>query len=898
MEWKIYEKWLDITLYRQMTNLIYKLSSNEEKYKIYMQLKENDMFLEKPKVDMETAYGLHYPGEVLERIGEHLTLTKQTYRALGLALARMMPLQETCMFNGTQKDLFWKKMKQILGEKDLFLISINYICEEKEKNRWKQAMHAYPFERAEEMLFAMSILPDDETLWEGIKQKLADSFSKNRKISVFTEWNLFVWMVGKVMTKLKGYRKKDLDILKLLVKLTGTNAKNADAVLEKRMRMFGYSDKETAFLNFVLMYFVERPDRISLSGLTAEKIGLNVLEAFLPGKETYPEEAYVLCSRILRTYGKLSVRIDGKERLEKCMNETFRVENVKTFLTLFPFRSNEPEEWHYIDLTEEKWDPLVKELSSEEFEACVTDTLKGKTYSTKSLLKYLERYENLTGKRYQDVFWKKSEPELYAVFNRLILHGILDGKKYLEEFVKDYKNEDPDLEKKWEFMAGYLKSEIKGLCKPRVFEELKVLYNVKAVYIDLYDRLAYSKSDDRLRVIRELIKRDCLTDALEENQIECLAEALSKKSLSRWMQEDFKNILDLRHETAIWILIFLMDFTELLKDLTKDNQVYFLLHNQNLLNGCSGLPALMDKLLSQDPSWKNLKTELNISDAFVAENKSNIQKFIYEGGAEIMTSFLNRQPKKKEEIRRIVNAELLGKFMELKYHEGDLGREIAFPIKKDTEEIWKEKLLRVDCGWEIWEEDSLLPVMQIGEVPLRSCISYRNGPNCDCLLSCFDANKKIIFIKHNGKIVFRAILRLTKGSFVAADERKTIEFVDVTAKSEPHENKAEELVLFLERYYQSGLSEQEIRKAVNLTAMLVKEKAEKLGARLVLSSSYKNVLENKNYVLTNFYMYISASKNGSQYLDSLGGAAGVSASGRYTCNTFLLEAEERREESL
>lgn len=436
------------------------------------------------------------------------------------------------------------------------------------------------------------------------------------------------------------------------------------------------------------------------------------------------------------------------------------------------------------------------------------------------------------------------------------------------------------------------------LLKPRVFEELKVLYNVKAVYLDLYDRLAYAKSDDRLRVIRELIKRDCLTDALEENQVERLAEALSKKPLSRWMQEDLKNILDLRHETAVWILIFLRYFPELLKDLTRDNQVYFLLHNQNLLNGCSGLPALMDKLLDQDASWKNLKTELNISDAFVEENKSNIQKFIYEGGAEIMTSFLNNQPQKKEEIRRIVNAELLGKFMELKYHEGDLEQEIAFPIKKDTEEIWKENLLRLDSGWEIWEEDSLIPVMQIGEVPLRSCISYRNGPSCDCLLSCFDANKKILFIKYNGKIVFRAILRLTKGSFVAADERKTIEFVDVTAKSKPRENKAEELVLFLERYYQSGLNKQQIRKAVNLTAMLVKEKAEKLGARLVLSRNYKNVLENKNYVLTNFYMYISASKNGSQYLDSLGGAADVSDSGSYTCNTFLLEAEEKGEKSL
>ena len=82
------------------------------------------------------------------------------------------------MFNGTQKDLFWKKMKQILGEKDLFLISISYICEEKEKNRWKQAMYAYPFEGAEEILFAMSILPDDETLWEKKNRNLLTAFQR------------------------------------------------------------------------------------------------------------------------------------------------------------------------------------------------------------------------------------------------------------------------------------------------------------------------------------------------------------------------------------------------------------------------------------------------------------------------------------------------------------------------------------------------------------------------------------------------------------------------------------------------------------------------------------------------------------------------------------------------
>ena len=107
----------------------------------------------------------------------------------------------------------------------------------------------------------------------------------------------------------------------------------------------------------------------------------------------------------------------------------------------------------------------------------------------------------------------------------------------------------------------------------------------------------------------------------------------------------------------------------------------------------------------------------------------------------------------------------------------------------------------------------------------------------------------------------------------------------MTVKSEPHENKAEELVLFLERYYQSGLSEQEIRKAVNLTAMLVKEKAEKLGARLVLSSSYKNVLENKNYVLTNFYMYISASKMEASIWTALEGRW-CQCFRKLYCNTF------------
>ena len=109
MEWKIYEEWLDITLYRQMTNLIYKLSSNEEKYKIYMQLKENDMFLEKPKVRhgnrLWTALSGRSPGA--------------HWRTSDLDKADI-PCPRTCpgkddAFTGdlyvqwNSKDLFWKR---------------------------------------------------------------------------------------------------------------------------------------------------------------------------------------------------------------------------------------------------------------------------------------------------------------------------------------------------------------------------------------------------------------------------------------------------------------------------------------------------------------------------------------------------------------------------------------------------------------------------------------------------------------------------------------------------------------------------------------------------------------------------------------------------------------------
>ena len=149
-----------------------------------------------------------------------------------------------------------------------------------------------------------------------------------------------------------------------------------------------------------------------------------------------------------------------------------------------------------------------------------------------------------------------------------------------------------------------------------------------------------------------------------------------------------------------------------------------------------------------------IKHLLTFSEDFVKTNATRIGEFIFAGGAEVIATYLKQQPSKKEEIRRLVVAELLGKFEKLKYPAGDLSREIDFAVSKEVELEWEKDLTYICGDLTLQEETRLLPIMQIGEIPTYSCISYRTGSNSHCLLSCFDSNKKFLFIPKNGQAVF------------------------------------------------------------------------------------------------------------------------------------------------
>lgn len=442
----------------------------------------------------------------------------------------------------------------------------------------------------------------------------------------------------------------------------------------------------------------------------------------------------------------------------------------------------------------------------------------------KSRVSYVNTlYQNpLSGIDLSGLSYKKSELLLYAItqkkknFLRLIqkekmlFDDLPDNSLLLEESVYlEYLNLNTINKKNLKESADLIlpRRQFHDLKKRMyTFEELKLLCRAEKTVICLYGQLTCMRIDDQICVLRELLKRKCMPRTFQDGQLGILAKALSIKPLSRWIREDFGNIRGLSYETAVWLLVYQEQLKGMEKEITMEEQVFYLLKNLELIKECGSFWELKEKLIMRDISWGVLKEKLTFSEDFVKTNATRIGEFIFAGGAEVIATYLKQQPSKKEEIRRLVVAELLGKFEKLKYPAGDLSREIDFAVSKEVELEWEKDLTYICGDLTLQEETRLLPIMQIGEIPTYSCISYRTGSNSHCLLSCFDSNKKFLFIQKNGQVVFRAMLRLTKGSYADDMHRKKIQFADLSNLDETKDEEGEELVLFLERYYEKNLS--------------------------------------------------------------------------------------------
>ena len=478
MEWHMYEKWIDIPLYRQMVDMVCRLSSRENKGQQIREIKRYALFTGKKEKTLEDAYGLRYPGEVLERLGEHIEITERQIRGLGLALAQTKPLQEENMFVGNQFSSFWKKLQGEAAKDDLYMLASRYLMEDGLRRELYQDFLEYPFEGIEELLFALSILPEDQALWDKVKGKLNQALGSRRVFSVYENAGAYVWLAQNFHWRLEGYRKKDLDALKYVMRLPFVNACNPGTVQKKLMEN-GYGIPEIYFLNFSLLRNTSLPGMIEVGSITAERMALEICGFFLGRREEYPDAVYDLCRYLLAEYQRLKIKINGWQEILEGLSQTVKIRNVKSYQLVYAYRNSSlpRQDWLFIDLTDSRWDPLYSLLGEEAFDTRVTMTLAERNFNDGEMRRFLTHYRELTGKDYLGHFWKKEESSLYQIFHKLAEYAIVQPKLLLGEYLGEYRLDAAKAAKKWMNMAYYLRVYVEKMQSEEAYSLFEMLVN-------------------------------------------------------------------------------------------------------------------------------------------------------------------------------------------------------------------------------------------------------------------------------------------------------------------------------------------------------------------------------------------------------------------------------------
>lgn len=412
---------------------------------------------------------------------------------------------------------------------------------------------------------------------------------------------------------------------------------------------------------------------------------------------------------------------------------------------------------------------------------------------------------------------------------------------------------------------------------PKEFIELSSIESEKTQIF--YLTLLNGKVDDKLLILRQLKNLEIDYDeyGLEwENSFERIARKLETTHLAKRL-DSFHIKTD--GETLLKVLSLGEEFEEMIEEARTETELLFIFRNKNNLDLSLSLQENIENYIEVDEDSKNMLQRLNLSEEFLETHKESIREFLLLGNATIVEKYCSGMDiTRKNSILKIAKAEMSGQMELLKFH--NLEKEIEMMLSVEVIEEWKNNRTNRKGGFVAYETYSFNDTMLIGEKPGHTCMNYKDGQYRSCLLANFDSNKKIIFVKKNGRIVARAIIRLTKS--LKSDEKRdtTLSFLDVENKYEENETR-ERLTIFLERGYFSFVNDKEKETIIKQFIELAKEKAIEMDARLLISNSYNYYSALDDVKNTNMSIFISHTKNEVQYMDSFGGTNNASDEGGY-----------------
>lgn len=423
------------------------------------------------------------------------------------------------------------------------------------------------------------------------------------------------------------------------------------------------------------------------------------------------------------------------------------------------------------------------------------------------------------------------------------------------------------------------------------YQEMKFLNSCTAIQRLVFDQLMDLKVDERLRIVSAIPP---FSEYRTRFSTEEWAQMISEKARNDKQFIHYKSGYKHLGKVAAFMLYIIKEklSSKLISQITKDIEVKILLQMNINSTFYASLEQLKKDALNTLSDIEEFKRAIKLPEEFYNEYEEEFISFYETGACEKVKTYLEGNSNLRGNMQKIVKAEVLGKLDQLKYNNDDLRRELDYDISNTQLYKWYKsheasQYSEKNTRTKVFEVTSFQDIFDMGEKPVRSCMSWNHGSANNCLLSMFDANKKLIHVSRDGKLLGRAILRFTKiTDRLIVKNSNDFGFIDIEPSTAPVKVKKEskeELVLFLERFYTSSAEhENEMKEAL---IQFARNFAADLDVRLLVAKDYSEITKATKY---NGFIYISQSKNGYQYLDSFGGEKNTSKGGEYTaCEAYL-----------
>lgn len=461
-----------------------------------------------------------------------------------------------------------------------------------------------------------------------------------------------------------------------------------------------------------------------------------------------------------------------------------------------------------------------------------------------------------------------------------------------------YKKEDGNMVEDYDAVRKFYNSVVDNF-KGHTYTivEIKFLINATPFQKMVYPILDLP-IDKKIRITREL--PDLNIEKVKEFIPE-FVKYLSVRSFSNMEQELKKKVKMVLPEHVVMYYANEEKLSPYMKSgaIQIGADIAFIVKNENVPSNRNEYLLFKRYLIYGDSDFKTFLSYTKFDDKFVQKYLDNLFEFSSRGLIQICNHIFGDSTFKFEQRNNfslIVKAEIAGKMKMLKYNPSDYEKEIGCAVSDKERAVWENDGTITNGNIFATDIADFEKILRIGEFPCYTCQNHTTGAYRESLLSNYDTNKKLITVYQNGQYVTRALFRFTQYQEEKISQNTSLTFRDVeddenettsTSENKPIEVKK---CLLLELPYSTANDNSKIYATMIELALA---KAREMGVSLIVNPRYFNyeaVKEKFNGQYekkSEIYVFISRSKNGYQYLDSLSGEVTINSEGQFKCGNNL-----------